>query len=135
MTVSNDLRRASCENQSSISPLAAAEESLLSLGEQRGNALSWIGADLLPIVLNTALERQREAIAMRPERALRADLSVWVVDPFLMRTAENSVHHGHRLGAVLPHESQNFGSNSLIIPEVVSSENQRRISLGSAPRR
>src|SRR5215470_9659444 len=58
------------------------------------------------------------AIAVRPEWALGAHLPFGVVDAFLMRAAYNSIGHDDRLGAMIPHELENFVCNSRICPEV-----------------
>ncbi len=50
----------------------------------------------------------RPAVAMCPERALRADFALGIVDPFLMRTTDNTVSHGDRFGSVLPEKRENL---------------------------
>jgi len=39
------------------------------------------------------------AVAVRPKRALRADLSFGVIDPLLMWATYDSIHHDDRYGA------------------------------------
>lgn len=41
-----------------------------------------------------------------PECTLLADLAIWIIDTFLMRTTNNAIGHNDRLAAVLGYESQ-----------------------------
>jgi hypothetical protein len=52
-----------------------------------------------------------EAIAASPVRALRAGFSLWVVDAFFVRAADEAVGDDHRLGGVLFEEGENLLAN------------------------
>ncbi len=58
------------------------------------------------------------AVAVRPERALRADLSFGVVDPLLMRAAYDPIRHDYRFGSMIPHELEDLATNGRICPNV-----------------
>ena len=58
------------------------------------------------------------AVAMRPERTLRAGLAVGVIDPLLMRAADDPVRHDNRFGALLQHEPEDIAANGRIGPNV-----------------
>ena len=58
------------------------------------------------------------AIAVCPERALRTGPSFGVIDPFLMRAADDSICYYDRLGPMSLHESEDLTSNGGISPNV-----------------
>ncbi len=58
------------------------------------------------------------AIAVRPEWALGADLSVGVIDPLFMRAAYDSIRHHDGFDSVILQEPQDAGSDGRICPSV-----------------
>ena len=58
------------------------------------------------------------AVAVRPERALRANLPFWVIGPFLMRAAYDSIHHDDRQGAMILNEPEDVATNGRICPNI-----------------
>ena len=87
-----------------------------------------VPASALPLLLDLA----RPAIAMRPEWALRADLSVGIVDPLLMRAAYDSIRHDDGFDSLILQEPQDAGSNGWICPSVsVLSEQTFHYRLGA----
>jgi hypothetical protein len=46
----------------------------------------------------------RPAVAMRPERALRAHAPIWIIGSLFVRAADYMIRHYNRLGAVTPDE-------------------------------
>ena len=58
------------------------------------------------------------AVVVRPERALRADLSFGVIDTLLMWAAYDSIRHDDRYGAMIPHEPEDVATNDRICPNV-----------------
>ena len=57
-------------------------------------------------------------VAVRPKRALRADLSFGVIDPLLMWATYDSIRHDDRYGAMIPHEPEDVATNGRICPNV-----------------
>jgi hypothetical protein len=59
-----------------------------------------------------------KAVAMPPERALGADLPVGVVNPLLMRAADDSIRHNDGFDSMILDEPQDVGSNGRVCPSV-----------------
>jgi hypothetical protein len=60
-----------------------------------------------------------KAVAVRPERALRANQSFGVIDTLLIWAAYDSIRHDDRYGAMIPHEPEDVATNDRICPNVV----------------
>ena len=60
----------------------------------------------------------RESITMLPEGALGAWLTVWIVDAFFVRTAENAVAHYDGLGVLATDEGDDLVADDRIAPDV-----------------
>jgi len=58
------------------------------------------------------------AVEARPEGALRAGLSLGVIDTLLMWAAYDSIRHDDRYGAMIPHEPEDVATNDRICPNV-----------------
>src|SRR4051794_21952400 len=58
------------------------------------------------------------AVAVRPERALRAGLSFGVIDTLLMWAAYDPIGHDNRYGAMIPYEPEDVATNDRICPNI-----------------
>lgn len=73
-----------------------------------------VPASALPLLLDLA----GPAIAVRPEWALRADLSVRIVNSLFMRAAYDSIRHDDGFDSVILKEPEDAGSNGRICPNI-----------------
>jgi len=60
----------------------------------------------------------RPAIAMRPERALRAYFPIRIIDSLFMRATDDTIRHYDRLGCVTLNEFENLKLDRWIFPNV-----------------
>jgi uncharacterized protein DUF3738 len=72
------------------------------------------------------------AVAMRPERTLRADLAVGVIDPLFMGATDNAIRHDDRLDIVVLHESEDVVTDGRVLANVALLVEPRSSTLGSA---
>ena len=69
---------------------------------------------------------------MRPERTLRADLAVGVIDPLFMGATDNAIRHDDRLDIVVLHESEDVVTDGRVLANVALLVEPRSSTLGSA---